>query len=217
MTIFTVCWESFTSGSTSYLDSLVPFFFSQSDCLPLAAAVCVSCSCSVLEGKLAEARSKKDTLKARAASAKTSKQVQEMMGSLNTSNAVVAFDKMEEKVGGLSRCCMSGAALAPSCCNVVDRVMLGQQAFCQRSWSGAGMGVAQCTPGRRMAPGCCTLPVTYLCPGPIALGLLSTSPHTVHSSCRLEAPTTALHLLSCAAGCLRVCVPVFPAGHGYGG
>jgi phage shock protein A len=52
----------------------------------------------VLEGKLAEARSKKDTLKARAASAKTSKQVQEMMGSLNTSNAVVAFDKMEEKV-----------------------------------------------------------------------------------------------------------------------
>jgi phage shock protein A len=64
------------------------------DC-PLAA-----CCCSVLEGKLAEARSKKDTLKARAASAKTSKQVQEMMGSLNTSNAVVAFDKMEEKVRG---------------------------------------------------------------------------------------------------------------------
>lgn len=52
----------------------------------------------MLENKLAEARSKKDTLKARAASAKTSKQVQEMMGSLNTSNAVVAFDKMEEKV-----------------------------------------------------------------------------------------------------------------------
>lgn len=52
----------------------------------------------VLENKLAEARSKKDTLKARAASAKTSKQVQEMVGSLNTSNAVVAFDKMEEKV-----------------------------------------------------------------------------------------------------------------------
>lgn len=52
--------------------------------------------CSVLEGKLAEARSKKDTLKARAASAKTSKQVQEMMGSLNTSNAVVAFSKMEK-------------------------------------------------------------------------------------------------------------------------
>lgn len=52
----------------------------------------------VLEGKLAEARSKKDTLKARAASAKTSRQVQEMIGSLDTSNAVVAFEKMEEKV-----------------------------------------------------------------------------------------------------------------------
>lgn len=52
----------------------------------------------VLESKLAEARSKKDTLKARAASAKTSRQVSEMIGSLDTSNAVVAFDKMEEKV-----------------------------------------------------------------------------------------------------------------------
>jgi phage shock protein A len=60
----------------------------------------------VLEGKLAEARSKKDTLKARAASAKTSKQVQEMMGSLNTSNAVVAFDKMEEKVRGALWVCI---------------------------------------------------------------------------------------------------------------
>jgi phage shock protein A len=52
----------------------------------------------MLETKLAEARSKKDTLKARAASAKTSQQIQEMIGSLNTSNAVVAFEKMEEKV-----------------------------------------------------------------------------------------------------------------------
>jgi phage shock protein A len=52
----------------------------------------------MLEGKLIEARSKKDTLKARAASARTSKQIQEMVDSLNTSNAVVAFEKMEEKV-----------------------------------------------------------------------------------------------------------------------
>eukprot|EP00798_Chlamydomonas_sp_ICE-L_P017479 gene17479-23785_t len=52
----------------------------------------------VLENKFAEARSKKDTLKARAASAKTTKQIQEMIGSLNTSNPVVAFDKMEERV-----------------------------------------------------------------------------------------------------------------------
>jgi len=52
----------------------------------------------LLEGKLTEARGKKDTLKARATSAKTSKQIQEMIGSLNTSSSVVAFDKMEEKV-----------------------------------------------------------------------------------------------------------------------
>jgi len=52
----------------------------------------------MLEGKLAEAKLKKDTLKARAASAKTSKQIQEMVSSVNTSNAFVAFDKMEEKV-----------------------------------------------------------------------------------------------------------------------
>jgi hypothetical protein len=63
----------------------------------MCCAACVGV-CSVLEGKLAEARSKKDTLKARAASAKTSKQIQEMVGSLNTNNSVVAFDKMEEKV-----------------------------------------------------------------------------------------------------------------------
>mmetsp|Transcript_15358 Transcript_15358/g.18508 ORF Transcript_15358/g.18508 Transcript_15358/m.18508 type:complete len:321 (-) Transcript_15358:500-1462(-) len=51
-----------------------------------------------LESKLAEAKSKKDTLKARAASAKTSKQVSEMVGSIGTSNAYAAFDRMEEKV-----------------------------------------------------------------------------------------------------------------------
>lgn len=51
-----------------------------------------------LENKLAEAKSKKDTLKARAQSAKASKQVNEMVGSLSTSSAVSAFEKMEEKV-----------------------------------------------------------------------------------------------------------------------
>lgn len=51
-----------------------------------------------LENKLTEAKSKKDTLKARAQSAKASKQVNEMVGSLNTSSAVSAFEKMEEKV-----------------------------------------------------------------------------------------------------------------------
>lgn len=51
-----------------------------------------------LEAKLVEAKSKKDTLKARAKSAAASKQVAEMTQGLNTSNAVVAFERMEEKV-----------------------------------------------------------------------------------------------------------------------
>ena len=50
---------------------------------------------------MAEAKSKKDTLKARAASAKTSKQIGEMVGNLSTSNALAAFDRMEEKVMAL--------------------------------------------------------------------------------------------------------------------
>lgn len=55
----------------------------------------------MLEQKLAEAKSKKDTLKARAKSAAASKQITEMIQGLNTSNALTAFDKMEEKVMAL--------------------------------------------------------------------------------------------------------------------
>ncbi|GAB5361380.1 hypothetical protein AAMO2058_000708600 [Amorphochlora amoebiformis] len=51
-----------------------------------------------LEGKLAEAKSKKDTLKARAASAKTQKQVSEMVSGMDTSSSLAAFEKMEQKV-----------------------------------------------------------------------------------------------------------------------
>jgi PspA/IM30 family len=57
--------------------------------------------CRLLENKLIEAKSKKDTLKARAKSAATSKQINDMISGLNTSNAAVAFDKMEEKVMAL--------------------------------------------------------------------------------------------------------------------
>ncbi len=57
-----------------------------------------STCCHHIHAIYLQAKSKKDTLKARAASAKTSKQVQEMISGLNTSNAVVAFEKMEEKV-----------------------------------------------------------------------------------------------------------------------
>ena len=55
----------------------------------------------MLDQKLSEAKSKKDTLKARAKSAQTSKQIQDMVQGLNTSNAMAAFDRMEEKVMAL--------------------------------------------------------------------------------------------------------------------
>ncbi|XP_057960946.1 membrane-associated 30 kDa protein, chloroplastic [Malania oleifera] len=52
----------------------------------------------LLESKIQEARSKKDTLKARAQTAKTATKVSEMLGNVNTSSALSAFEKMEEKV-----------------------------------------------------------------------------------------------------------------------
>ncbi|GBG62267.1 hypothetical protein CBR_g29875 [Chara braunii] len=52
----------------------------------------------LLETKIQEAKSRKGTLKARAQSAKTSQKVQQMVGSIDTSSALAAFEKMEEKV-----------------------------------------------------------------------------------------------------------------------
>ncbi|PWZ30493.1 putative membrane-associated protein, chloroplastic [Zea mays] len=52
----------------------------------------------LLESKISEAKQKKDTLKARAQSAKTATKVSEMLGNVNTSSALSAFEKMEEKV-----------------------------------------------------------------------------------------------------------------------
>uniref|UniRef100_A0A803L452 Membrane-associated 30 kDa protein, chloroplastic n=1 Tax=Chenopodium quinoa TaxID=63459 RepID=A0A803L452_CHEQI len=51
----------------------------------------------LLESKIQEAKSKKDTLKARAQSARTATKVSEMVGKVNTSGALAAFEKMEEK------------------------------------------------------------------------------------------------------------------------
>lgn len=48
-----------------------------------------------------EAKSKKDTLKARAKTAQTSRQIADMVQGLNSSNAVTAFERMEEKVMSL--------------------------------------------------------------------------------------------------------------------
>ncbi|KAL1832202.1 hypothetical protein ACET3Z_001853 [Daucus carota] len=52
----------------------------------------------LLESKIQEAKSKKDTLKARAQSAKTATKLNDMLGNVNTSSALSAFEKMEEKV-----------------------------------------------------------------------------------------------------------------------
>ncbi|KAK9106936.1 hypothetical protein Syun_022947 [Stephania yunnanensis] len=51
----------------------------------------------LLESKIQEARSKKDTLRASAQSAKTATKVSEMLGNVNTSSALSAFEKMEDK------------------------------------------------------------------------------------------------------------------------
>lgn len=52
----------------------------------------------LLEEKIAEAKSKKDTLKARAKAAQASKQASELIGSVGTNNSMAAFDRMSEKV-----------------------------------------------------------------------------------------------------------------------
>jgi len=55
-------------------------------------------STRILESKMYEARNKKDLLKARAQSAKTSKEVNEVLGSVDATSALSAYKRMEEKV-----------------------------------------------------------------------------------------------------------------------
>lgn len=51
-----------------------------------------------LESKLSEAKTKKEMLKARITAAKAQEQLQGMVSSMNTSSAMAAFERMEEKV-----------------------------------------------------------------------------------------------------------------------
>ena len=51
-----------------------------------------------LDRKLAEAKTKKDMYIARARSAKASQQLNEMLGGMNTTSSMAAFDRMAEKV-----------------------------------------------------------------------------------------------------------------------
>ena len=57
--------------------------------------------CRMLEQKLTEAKSKKNTLKARAKSAQTTRQINDMIQGLNLNNSMAAFERMEEKVMAL--------------------------------------------------------------------------------------------------------------------
>lgn len=52
----------------------------------------------LLESKITDAKTKKETLKARAAAAKTSQKVAGAVSNIDSSNALSAFEKMEEKV-----------------------------------------------------------------------------------------------------------------------
>ena len=54
-----------------------------------------------LESKIAEAKTKKDMLIARARSAKATQQINEVMGKVDTASAFTAFERMEEKVDAL--------------------------------------------------------------------------------------------------------------------
>jgi phage shock protein A len=53
---------------------------------------------TALEGKIAEARTKKEMLKARARAAKATEQINQAIGSLDPSSAMSAFERMEDKV-----------------------------------------------------------------------------------------------------------------------
>ena len=55
----------------------------------------------LLERKIAEARTKKDMLKARAQAAKAQQQIQSAVGDLGSKSAMAAFERMEDKIEAL--------------------------------------------------------------------------------------------------------------------
>jgi phage shock protein A len=69
-------------------------------------------SLTALEGKIAEARTKKEMLKARAQAALAQEQLQSVVSNLGTSTAMAAFDQMEEKVLNLEARSQAAAELA---------------------------------------------------------------------------------------------------------
>lgn len=67
-----------------------------------------------LEGKIAEAKTKKNMLKARAQAAKANEQLQKTVGNLGTGSAMSAFERMEEKVMQMEARSQAAAELAGS-------------------------------------------------------------------------------------------------------
>ncbi|MBW4472899.1 MAG: PspA/IM30 family protein [Stenomitos rutilans HA7619-LM2] len=65
-----------------------------------------------LEGKISEAKTKKDMLKARASAAKANEQLQSTVGRLGTSSAMGAFERMEDKVLQMEARSQAAAELA---------------------------------------------------------------------------------------------------------
>jgi len=65
-----------------------------------------------LESKIAEAKTKKDMLKARAQAAQAQEQLQSAVGNLGTNSAMAAFERMEEKVQSLEARSQAAAELA---------------------------------------------------------------------------------------------------------
>jgi phage shock protein A len=65
-----------------------------------------------LEGKIAEARTKKDMLKARAQAAQAQQQLQSAVGNLGTNTAMAAFERMEDKVEAMEASSQAAAELA---------------------------------------------------------------------------------------------------------
>lgn len=65
-----------------------------------------------LEGKIAEAKTKKDMLKARAQAAKAQEQLQSAVGRLSTNTSMAAFERMEEKVLSMEAKAQASAELA---------------------------------------------------------------------------------------------------------
>ena len=69
-------------------------------------------SLMTLEGKIAEARTKKDMLKARVQAAQAQQKLENAVGTIGTNNAMDAFQRMEDKVESLEASSEAAAELA---------------------------------------------------------------------------------------------------------